>query len=246
MKRFMLSLLLLVMSSSIMLSETISEAKIRLAEEGRNISQLTVIELEAITPSPGGVWDNLFNSEFVFKLGTSTFFLNMALITSVIMLTSFILVMFFTPIGFGIFRGGLHSFLGKLGGVLGLSTFSASFASAKRYLTRFGVMKGFGLFMHNEIVHRYKNNITAIAFMGTAFLILSIGLRGVKFMTAHEPTMIVLALIVEMTVLLLLGLTTWYEKTLEASGQEKGVGDIPVTKDELLRDLKEIERKVKS
>jgi hypothetical protein len=40
-------------------------------------------------------------------------------------------------------------------------------------------------------------------------------------MTAHQPDLIVIAIVVEITVLLLLGLTTWYEKEEE---EDAGVG----------------------
>jgi arginine exporter protein ArgO len=77
------------------------------------------------------------------------------------------------------------------------------------------------MYMHNEFIPQYKNNITAVAFMGTAFLILNIGLRGVMFMVAHEPTLIIIAILVEMIVLILLGLTTWYEKSLDGKKEEE-------------------------
>ena len=72
-------------------------------------------------------------------------------------------------------------------------------------------------------VVRLENNVTAVAFMGTAFLIAMIGLRGIKFFVAHQPDWIMYALIVEITVLLLLGLTQWYESDEEGTEPE-GIG----------------------
>jgi hypothetical protein len=60
----------------------------------------------------------------------------------------------------------------------------------------------------------------------------------VKFMTAHQPDLIVIAIIVEITVLLLLGMTTWYEKEeKEEEGQGQGLPGKQLS-------LAEVERKL--
>lgn len=205
---------------------TLEQMKMKLRDEGksRNLSQLTHAELELIRPSDGGTFSNLFNTELVTKVGTSTFIMNMLAITLVILIAGFVVLFFFTPIGLFLFRGSMHSFVGA---ILKASGISKKFGDhlmkePKKWLQKEkSVRAAFALYMHNEFIPDYKNNITAIAFMGTAFLILNIGLRGVKFMTAHQPDLIVIAIIVEITVLLLLGMTTWYEKEEE---EEAGVG----------------------
>lgn len=205
---------------------TLEQMKMKLRDEGksRNLSQLTHAELELIKPSDGGTFGNLFNTELVTKVGTSTFILNMLAITLVILIAGFVVLFFFTPIGLFLFRGSMHSFVGA---ILKASGISKKFGDhlmkePKKWLQKEkSVRAAFALYMHNEFIPDYKNNITAIAFMGTAFLILNIGLRGVKFMTAHQPDLIVIAIVVEITVLLLLGMTTWYEKEEE---EEAGAG----------------------
>lgn len=206
--------------------KTLEEMKRFLRDEGRgrDLSQLTHPELEMISPSPDGYFGNLFNTEYVFKIGNSTFIINMLAINLVIIIAFIVVIFFFTPIGLFLFRGSLHAFVGAVLKGTGISNKFGEhlMKEPKKWLQREkSVRQAFALYMHNEFIPEYKNNITAIAFIGTAFLILNIGLRGVKFMTAHQPDLIVIAIAVEITVLLLLGLTTWYEKEEE---EEAGAG----------------------
>jgi hypothetical protein len=203
---------------------TLDQMKMKLRDEGRNLSQLTAEELKLIKESEGGYFANMFSTEFVMKIGISTFIMNMLAITLVILIAGFVVLFFFTPVGLFLFRGALHSFIGALLKATGISKKFGDhlMTHPKKWLQKeSSVRQAFALYMHNEFIPEYKNNITAIAFIGTAFLILNIGLRGVKFMTAHQPDLIVIAIIVEITVLLLLGLTTWYEKEEE---EETGAG----------------------
>lgn len=206
--------------------KTLQEMKRFLRDEGRgrDLSQLTHPELEMIRESPGNYLSNLFNTEYVFKIGNSTFIINMLAINLIILIAFTVVVFFFTPIGLFLFRGSLHAFVGAVLKGTGMSNKFGEhlMKEPKKWLQREkSVRQAFALYMHNEFIPEYKNNITAIAFIGTAFLILNIGLRGVKFMTAHQPDLIVIAIAVEITVLLLLGLTTWYEKEEE---EEAGAG----------------------
>jgi hypothetical protein len=222
---------------------TLEAMKMKLRDEGksRNLSQLTHAELEMIKPSDGGLIGNMFNTELVTKVGNSTFIMNMLAITLVIFTAGFVVLFFFTPIGLFLFRGSMHSFVGA---ILKASGISKKFGDhlmkePKKWLQKTtSVRDAFAKYMHNEFIPEYKNNITAIAFMGTAFLILNIGLRGVKFMTAHQPDLIVIAIVVEITVLLLLGMTTWYEKEEEEeAGAGAGMPGKQLT-------LEEVERKI--
>lgn len=223
---------------------TLDEMKVKLRDEGkgRDLSQLTHSELEMIKPTPGGLIGNLFNTEYVFKIGISTFILNLFAIFFIGITSTFVVVFFFTPLGIFLFRGGLHSFVGAILKSTGLSTkFGDHLMTKPKYWLQKTkrVRQGFALYMHNDFIPDYKNNITAIAFIGTAFLILNIGLRGVKFMTAHEPSLIVIAILVEITVLLLLGMTTWYEK--EEKDEDAGAGPRIAGKQ---LSLEEVERKL--
>jgi len=199
---------------------TIGEFKEALKKEDRNLSQATHEELTKL--KPGGPM-----TETVLKIGSSTFVINELLILSVGMISAFVILMFFTPIGLALFRGNLHAFVGALLKATGISKKFGEhlIKEPKKWLQREkSVRQAFALYMHNEFIPDYKNNITAIAFIGTAFLILNIGLRGVKFMVAHQPDMIIIAILVEITVLCLLGLTTWYEKEEEEEAAGLGAG----------------------
>lgn len=202
---------------------TLDQFKNYLRDEGRgrNLSQATHEELEKI--APGGTM-----SERVVKIGISTFILNLTVIYLLAGVAAFVILFFFTPLGLFLFRGNLHAFFGAILKSTGLSRkFGESLMKhPKQWLQKEKTVRGaFAMYMHNEFIPAYKNNITAIAFIGTAFLIFNIGLRGVKFMVAHQPDMIVIAIIVEVTVLCLLGMTTWYEK--EEVEEGAGIGGLP-------------------
>ena len=204
---------------------TLEQYKAFLRQEGRqrDLSQATHEELAQLIP--GGPL-----TERVLKIGTSTFILNLLVIYSVAGFSLLVILMFFTPLGLWLFRGNLHAFIGAILKSTGISGGNSGFGAhlmkkPKEALQKHkgdGTRMAFAFYMHNDFIRNYKNNITAIAFIGTAFLILNIGLRGVKFMVAHQPDLIIIAILVEITVLCLLGLTTWYEKE---ETEEAGEGD---------------------
>jgi hypothetical protein len=201
---------------------TLDQFKAFLRDEGlgRDLTQANHEELSKLIE--GGPM-----SERVVRIGNATFIMNLALIFGVAATSLIVILMFFTPLGLAIFRGNLHSFIGAILKATGVSKrFGEHLMTKPKFWLHKekSVRDAFGLYMHNDFIKNYKNNITAIAFIGTAFLILNIGLRGVKFMVAQVPDMIVLAIIVEITVLCLLGLTTWYEKEEdEEAGAGKGM-----------------------
>ena len=198
---------------------TLDQYKAFLRDEGkgRDLSQASHEELAKLYE--GGPM-----TERVVRIGISTFILNLAWIYGLSGFSLIVILMFFTPLGLALFRGNLHAFIGA---ILKATGISKKFGDHLIKKPKFWLQKeksvrhAFAMYMHNEFIPDYKNNITAIAFIGTAFLILNIGLRGVKFMVAHQPDLIIIAIIVEITVLCLLGLTTWYEKEEE---EEEGAG----------------------
>ena len=252
MKRLILVLLLLlpVAATAGPPPLTLPGLQQKLASEApaRSIDQATADELQRLLPSEGGLAANLLNHAYVVKIGMSTFIVDMRLITLVSVISLFVVMLFFTPLGLWMFKGRLHVLVGNLLAMTGVAPeFGRHLAiEPKRYLHREGsVRRAFALYMHNEFIPEYRNNITAIAFIGTAFLILNIGLRGIKFMVAHQPDMIIIAILVEITVLCLLGMTTWYEKSMpEASvpapalpGADLRLADVLARVDRLREDL---------
>jgi len=215
---------------------TLEQLEVFLNDEGkgRDLSQATQEELAKLYP--GGSW-----GKYVFKMGISTFILNLYIIFILAGIAIAVILFFFTPLGMFFFRGGLHAFVGSILHATGISkTFGKHLMEEpKNYLKHYGkVREAFAMYMQKSFIKRYKSNVTAIAFMGTAFLIFSIGLRGIKFVLAHEPGLIIYAIIVEVTVLLLLGLTTFYEPEEETDED----GDTPALKGKQLT-LAEVERR---
>lgn len=189
-----------------------------LKEQGRNLSTATHDELVELRE--GGAI-----SQYVLKIGGSIFIINWIPIIILGGISICTILLFFTPIGLFFTRGTLTTAIGNLIITLGISReFGESLKHLQKWLVKTGsVREGFKRYMHEEFISKYKNNVTAIAFMGTAFLIAMIGLRGIKFFVAHQPDWIMYALIVETTVLMLLGLTTWYESE-QAGPEPEGTG----------------------
>jgi hypothetical protein len=183
-------------------SMTVQEFKGYLAQTHRDLSMAKQEELTWLKPGTGSF------GEIVYKTGTSVFILNGYLIL-IGFIFLFTILLFFTPIGM-IFGGALHNILGSL---LGNSGFGACLKKISQHKKekKHGARGPFATWMIHDFIPHYKNNVTAVAFIGTAFLIANIGFRGIKFMVAHQPTMIILAIMIEVSVLVLLGVTTWYE-----------------------------------
>lgn len=77
------------------------------------------------------------------------------------------------------------------------------------------VMKGLRLYMAHHFTEKYANNVTGLAYLGAAFLIIAVGIRGLKFIPATKPSFILLAIFLEFTMLSLLGITLIYTEEEE-------------------------------
>lgn len=226
------------------------EAILRADQPSRTLNEATPEELQRLEASPGGLLANCFNSRTVLRVGTSVFIIDMLGVSTLVCAAGFFILCFFTPFGMIFFRGGLHALVGT---VLEGSGFARRLGrqlreAPHRHLQKEGsAREAFAVYMREDFIPAYKNNVTAIAFLGTAFLIFSIGLRGLKFMVPHQPGLIITAIIVEVTVLCLLGLTTWYEKMAEPATEPEpavSTGDLRSEfvierLEEVIRDLQE-------
>ena len=76
-------------------------------------------------------------------------------------------------------------------------------------------LKGFRLFMAHHFCEKYQNMVTGLAYGGAALLIVSIGIRGIKFIPPTKPSLMVFAISVEFTMLSLLALTLVYTESEE-------------------------------
>ncbi len=79
----------------------------------------------------------------------------------------------------------------------------------------FFVPKGLRLYMAHHFTEKYSNNVTGMAYGGAAFLIVAVGVRGLKFIPAAKPSFILLAIFLEFTMLTLLAVTLFYTEEEE-------------------------------
>lgn len=77
------------------------------------------------------------------------------------------------------------------------------------------IFKGLRLYMSHHITEKYQNFVTGLAYGGAAFLIVAVGIRGLKFIPATKPSFILLAIFTEFTMLTLLAFTLVYTEEEE-------------------------------
>ncbi len=77
------------------------------------------------------------------------------------------------------------------------------------------IAKGLRLYMAHHFTEKYSNNVTGMAYGGAAFLIVAVGVRGLKFIPAAKPSFILLAIFLEFTMLALLAVTLFYTEEEE-------------------------------
>jgi hypothetical protein len=105
--------------------------------------------------------------------------------------------------------------------------------------TETGDRHPFSYWMVDEIVRKYENNAQGFAYLGAALLIFVIGLRGVKIIGNEEKEWIILALLIEFTLIGVVGLLLFYKPEDDKS---KGGGYAAQLKlDELTKKLAEKE-----
>jgi len=80
---------------------------------------------------------------------------------------------------------------------------------------RLQLMKGLRLYMSHHFTEKYSNVVTGLAYGGAAFLIVAIGVRGLKFIPAYRPSFILLAIMIEFVMLALLAVTLIYTEEEE-------------------------------
>lgn len=77
------------------------------------------------------------------------------------------------------------------------------------------LFKGLRLYMAHHFTEKYANNVTGLAYGGAAFLIIAVGIRGLKFIPPQKPSFILLAIFLEFTMLSLLAITLIYTEEEE-------------------------------
>jgi hypothetical protein len=87
---------------------------------------------------------------------------------------------------------------------------------AQRYLDGKGSWtNGLGMYMKYHFVEEYANKVQGGAYFGAAFLIIVIGIRGLKFIPAERPSPILFALGIEFSLLALLAIVMVYTEDEE-------------------------------
>lgn len=80
---------------------------------------------------------------------------------------------------------------------------------------RFRVMHGLRLYMVHHFTEKYSNGVTGMAYFGAAILIVVIGIRGLKFIPATKPSLILAAISLEGSLLALLAFGLIYTEEEE-------------------------------
>ncbi|ROL62277.1 hypothetical protein D9V86_01530 [Bacteroidetes/Chlorobi group bacterium ChocPot_Mid] len=75
--------------------------------------------------------------------------------------------------------------------------------------------KGLRLYMAHHFTEKYSNNVTGMAYGGAGFLIIAVGIRGLKFIPATKPSFILLAIFLEFSMLMLMAVTLFYTEEEE-------------------------------
>lgn len=80
---------------------------------------------------------------------------------------------------------------------------------------RLRIGKALRLYMSHHFAEQYSNAVTGMAYGGAALLIIAIGIRGLKFIPATRPTLILFAIFLEFSMLTLLAFTLFYTEAEE-------------------------------
>jgi hypothetical protein len=79
------------------------------------------------------------------------------------------------------------------------------------------VVAGIKLYFRNHFTEKYSNTILGLVYMGAAFLIIIIGLRGLKFIPSSEPSLVFFALGLEFTILITYAFTLMFSRPEDQS-----------------------------
>jgi hypothetical protein len=99
---------------------------------------------------------------------------------------------------------------------------------------------GLRLYMAHHFTEKYSNNVTGLAYFGAAILIVIIGIRGLKFIPATKPSLILAAISLEGTLLALLAFGLVYTEGEERMDKlMKKMEDASKSQLETMKDVSE-------
>jgi hypothetical protein len=93
------------------------------------------------------------------------------------------------------------------------------------------VYGAFKFYMEESFVPKYSNVVSGLAYGGAAFLIVSVGLRGLRFIPASRPSVLLATISLECVFLVCLGLTLAFQReesdaTLSMKRIQHGMNDV--------------------
>jgi len=120
----------------------------------------------------------------------------------------------------------------------------------------YGPTSSFGKYMAYDFIPKHANKVNGLVYLGASILIIVVGIRGLgslagkltvipKFLIGPDskidPTWVLIALLIEFTMLLLLGFVTFFTPSeVLPPSQENNVGTDAAKLKESLRELKDV------
>jgi hypothetical protein len=95
------------------------------------------------------------------------------------------------------------------------------------YMKILKIFDGIRVYMRFYFTTQYSNTVLGLVYIGAAFLIITIGLRGLKFIPPTQPSFILFGLGVEFSLLLVFAITTIFarqEEDHESDSESGGAG----------------------
>lgn len=77
------------------------------------------------------------------------------------------------------------------------------------------ISHGFTIYLRFYFAEKYSNTVLGLVYMGAAFLIIIIGMRGLKFIPSTQPSLVLFALGLEFSMLVVYAITLMFSKQEE-------------------------------
>ena len=82
----------------------------------------------------------------------------------------------------------------------------------------FNLNDGIRMYMRSYFTVKYGNSVLGLVYIGAAILIIIVGLRGLKFIPPSQPSLVLMALGLEFTLLMVYAMNLMYSKEDEQEG----------------------------
>lgn len=85
----------------------------------------------------------------------------------------------------------------------------------------FNLHHGFTIYLRFYFAEKYTNSVMGLVYMGAAFLIIIIGMRGLKFIPSTQPSLVLFALGLEFSMLVVYAVTLMFSKEEDSLNEKK-------------------------